>query len=126
MRYLIASIFCLVLVSPQVHACPGFLAESTIFFVTIPNPLPNADVIAKVSLLEVNSGTATAKVLQLQMTSGVKIQQGDKIALQYKFNSCGPHHKSGDEGIIIARAVADSKGDLVLHPFSHQRADDYK
>lgn len=123
MRYLVASIFCLVLVTQHVHACLGYSLESTLFFETIPNPLPTADVIAKVSLLDVNSGTATAKVLQVLKASDVKILQGDEIALQYKFNSCGPHHKGGDEGIIIARAVADSKGHLVLYPFERRRDD---
>ncbi|KKN95276.1 hypothetical protein LCGC14_0180890 [marine sediment metagenome] len=56
----------LILTIPQAHACGGLSAENKLFFTNLPNPLPDADVIAKVVLLDVSiedyrKGTATAR-----------------------------------------------------------------
>ncbi|OOG35867.1 hypothetical protein [Polaromonas sp. A23] len=130
MRYLIALVFCLLLVPPQVHACLGASLSHKLFFETIPNPQPDADVIAKVSLSDVSVldrylGTATATVMQVLRTSDARVQQGAKIAVKYEFTSCGPYPENGAEGTIIARAGADSKGLLELYPYMRRDADDH-
>lgn len=97
--------------------------EDTLFFKTIPNPQPNADVIAKVSLSDVNRGTATAKLIEVLKTSDARVHQGDKIPMTYRFTSCGPNHINGDEGTIIAKIGTDSGGRLVLFPYMRRYMD---
>jgi hypothetical protein len=129
MHRLIALGFCLLLGSPQVHACRGGM-ENTLFFNAIPNPQPDADLIARVFLSDVNekskttTATVTVTVMQVLGASDAKFQPGDKISMKYMVDSCGPRHKSGDEGIIIAIAVTDSEGNLTLHPYMHSRSND--
>ena len=78
---------------------------------------------ARVSLSEVNEelglGTEKAAVIEVLKASDERIHQGDKIAMKYQATSCGPDHKNGDTGMIIARTGADIKGHLVLYPYMH-------
>lgn len=126
MRPIIALAYCLLMLSSQVHACRGPSHEYSLFFVTIPDPQPDADVIAKVSLLDVNlygPGTATANVLQVLKTSDTRVHEGDRIAMKYMLSSCGPKHKNGDEGTITAKTGTDSAGHLVLYPHLRRKSD---
>lgn len=95
----------------------------TLFFEAIPNPQPDADVIAIVSLSDVIWGTATAKITQVLKTSDARVHESEKFAMKYRFTSCGPNHNNGDEGTIIARVGNDSKGSLVLYPYMRRRGD---
>jgi len=123
MRYLVALAFCLLLASPQAHACREPSGE-TLFFEAVPDPQPDADVIAKVSLSDVRGGAATAEVMQVLKTSDARVRQGDNIAMKFGYTSCGPHPKNGDEGTIIAKVGADSNGRPVLCPYTRRRFDD--
>ncbi|HJV93472.1 MAG TPA: hypothetical protein VJ572_08335 [Azonexus sp.] len=125
MRYLIALVFCLMMVSAQVHACRDPNSWDMVFFETIPNPQPDADMIAKVSLSDVNEEmntatvTAIATVIQVLKTSDARVHEGDKIAMKYRFTSCGPDHKNGDQGTIIAKTGSDINGRPMLYPYMH-------
>jgi len=129
MRYLIALVFCFLLVTPQAHACIWYGLWNTIFFEAIPSPQADVDVIAKVSLSDVNeetrtaTATVTATVMQVLKTSDARVSQGEKVAMKYEFSSCGPDHRNGEEGMIIAKTGTDSKGLLVLYPYM-RRLDD--
>ena len=127
MRYLIALAFCFPLVAPQAHACRGASEEHTLFFETIPNPQPDADVIAKVTLLDVSvldfhKGTATVKVLQVLKTPDERVHQGSILSMKFGVTSCGPNYRNGN-GTIIAKAGADSEGRLVLYPYMRRYSD---
>ncbi|QTN29243.1 hypothetical protein HZ993_05275 [Rhodoferax sp. AJA081-3] len=130
MRSLIALVFCFLLAPLQVHACLGLFANQFIFFEAIPNVQAEGDVIAKVLLSGVHEETktaavtATATVMQVLKTSDARVQQGAKIIVRYKFTSCGPNHRDGDEGTIIARTGTDSKGLFVLYPYAYRRYGD--
>jgi hypothetical protein len=130
MRPLIALALCLLLVPLQVHACLGLFGNEFIFFETIPDPQAEGDVIAKVLLSDVHEKTktatvtATATVMQVLKTSDARVQQGAKIIVKYEFTSCGPDHRDGGEGTIIARTGTDSKGLFVLYPYSYRRYGD--
>lgn len=130
MRYLIALTSCFLLITPQAHACLGYSLSDTLFFEAIPSPQPDADVIAKVSLSDVDvemrtaTAMATATVLQVLKTSDARVKQGEKIVMKYEFSSCGPDHRKGEEGTIIAKTGTDSKGLLVLYPYMRRRGDD--
>jgi hypothetical protein len=123
MRYFTALIIFLLILSPQVHACRSVSASYFIFFKTIPDPPPDADVIAKISILNVkqknSSAIITVKVMQLLKTSDARIHQGMSIPMKIFFTDCGPERlKNGDEGIIIAQVRVDSKEHLVmLYPY---------
>jgi hypothetical protein len=129
MRYLIALAFCFLLVTPQAHACLGYGLSNTLFFEAIPSLQTDVDVIAKVSLSDVNeetrtaTATVTATVMQVLKTSDTRVNQGEKVAMKYEFSSCGPDHSNGEEGMIIAKAGTDSKGLLVLYPYMRRRDD---
>jgi hypothetical protein len=128
MRYLTALVLSVLLVPTQVHACLGASMEDTLFFETIPNLQPDVDVIAKVTLLNVSvldfyKGTATAKVLQVLKTSDERVHQGSIITMKYLVSSCGPNHIHGNEGTIIAKAGADSKGRFVWYPYMRRYSD---
>lgn len=128
MRYLIALLFCILLVPAHVQACRGAMEEDTVFFETIPALQLDADVIAKVtvsdvSILDFYKGTATVKVLQVLRTADERVHQGSVASLKFMVSSCGPHHKSGNEGTIIAKAGADSEGRLVLYPYMRRYSD---
>ncbi len=123
MHYLMVLATCFLLASPQAHACRGISFEYRLFFETLPNPQPEADVIAKVSLSEVKDGTATAKVVQVLKTSDVRVQQGEQIPVKYSFTSCGPNPVNGAGGTIIANTGTDSEGHLVLYPYLRRYGD---
>ncbi|MBI3571665.1 MAG: hypothetical protein HY082_11300 [Gammaproteobacteria bacterium] len=128
MRYLIALVLCALLVPTHVHACLGASMEYSLFFETIPNLQPDADVIAKVTLLDVSvldfyKGTATAKVLQVLKTPDERVHQGSILSMKFMVSSCGPNHSNGNEGTIIAKAGADSEGRLVLYPYMRRYSD---
>jgi len=116
MRYLIALVFCFLLASPQTHACDGPFGHKALFFWAVPDPQPDADVIAKVSLSDVKGGTATAKVMQVFKTSNTRIRQGSKITFEFMETSCGPWPRNGAEGTIIAKRGPDG----VLRAYTHQ------
>lgn len=129
MRYLIALVLLVLQVPTQVHACLGASMEDTLFFETIPKLRPDADVIAKVTLLNVSvldsyKGTATAKILQILKTPNERIRRGSVISMSFMFSSCGPNHMNGNEGAIIAKAGTDSKGNFVLYPYVRRYGDD--
>ncbi|SNS96684.1 hypothetical protein SAMN06265795_110107 [Noviherbaspirillum humi] len=117
MRYSAALICCLLLLASPANACLGLSLEDTIFFKTIPEPRPDADIIAKVSLFDADDGTAVARILQVLDTSDSRIHTGDKVDLKFRMTSCGPNLKPGEEGIIIAKARRDGDGRLVLHSY---------
>lgn len=126
MRYLIALAFCFLLISPHVHACQGIDSWENLFFEGIPDPQPDAELIAIVSVSDKNKDTraatetAMATVIQVLKTPDARIKQGDKVAMKYGFSSCGPDPISGSKGMIIAKIGTDSKGRLVLHPYTHR------
>ncbi|MDR2875335.1 MAG: hypothetical protein LBV44_05340 [Methylobacillus sp.] len=119
MRHLVALVFCFLLTVPQAQACLG--ARYDLFFDAIPEPLPDTDVIAKVSLSNITGEgyTATATILQLLGKSDSRVHQGDAITLVFPGSSCFYTPPNGNEGIIIAKLRADSDGSFLLHPYSH-------
>ncbi len=123
MRYLIALASCLLFLSLQAQACRGQILEDTLFFETLPSPPLNANLIAKVSLSEVSRGTATAEIIQVLTTSATEIHQGEKFPIKFSFSSCGPNHKNGATGVIIAKTGIDSVGHLVLYPYMRRYSD---
>ena len=124
MRILIALTFCFLLAVPQVQAClhPGdFL---TLFFQSIPDPPPDADVIATVSLSDVKGdypGPVTATIMQVLKASDARVYPGAKMTMQVNVSSCGPSPRNGDEGTIIAKLATDNKGRPVLCPYMRSR-----
>ena len=102
--------------------------ENTLFFKAMPNPPPDADVIAKVALLDVSvldryKGSATAKVLRVIRPADGKVHEGDILSLKYMVSSCGPNHQIGHEGTIVAKAGTDSAGRLVWYPYTYRNSD---
>jgi hypothetical protein len=124
MRHLMALAFFFLLASAQVHACRGLSSQDELFFKDIPNPQPDANVIAEVSVLDVSDfGVSTAKVLQVFNTSDERVYPGSIITMKYGISSCGPNPISGTRGTIIAKAGTDNKGNLVLYPYTNRRGD---
>lgn len=143
---IIALVLCSMFVLPQVHACRGATQESTIFFNAnaqplifddlgqppsnakgMVEPLPDADVIAEVFLTDLNQAspiaTATANVVRVIKTSDARVRQGEKVAIKFKFTSCGPNHRNGSKGIMAAKVGADIEGRLVLCPYLRRFGD---
>jgi len=123
MRHFIASVFFFLLTFPQAHACLGPSLEFTLFFETIPNPQPDADVIAKVSLSDMNDGAATVTIVELFKTSDQRVHQGDKIVMKFMDTSCGPYRRHGDKGTIIAKVGVDIEDRLVLCAYTRRFQD---
>ena len=123
MRPLIALAFCFLLASSHAHACRGHAMEDSLFLANVPNPPPEAEVIAQVSLSHVNEGTATATVMQVLKATDARVRQGDRISMRFNYSSCGPHHQNGEEGVIIAKAGTDSESRLVLYPYVRRYGD---
>jgi hypothetical protein len=125
MRDFLALAFCFLLASLQAHACLHAGLFESLFFDTIPDPQPDADVIARVSLSNANGeapkAMVTATVIQVLKTSDARVRQGSKITMQFEKSTCGPSARNGEEGIIIAKVATDNKGRLVLCPYSIQR-----
>jgi len=128
MRYLIALVFCVLLALSQAHACLGPSGEKTLFFKAIPNPPPDADVIAEVDLLDVSvldlyKGEAKAKVLRVIRPAAGSLHEGGILSLKFLVSSCGPNHRSGDKGTIVAKVGTDSAGRLVWYPYTYRNSD---
>ncbi len=117
MRNILTLAFFSLLLSNQTYACRDPRAGELLFFKHIPNPQPAADVVAKVSLLDVGEGTATAVFTHVISTTDARFHQGGKIPLIYGNSSCGPSPLNGSEGMIFAKKGTDSKGRLVLYPY---------
>ncbi len=128
MRYLIAVVSCLLLAPLQAQACRGPSMENTLFFKAIPNPPPDADVIAEVALLNVSvldlyKGEANAKVLRVIAPAAGRVHEGDILSLKFLVSSCGPYHQSGDKGTIVAKVGTDGEGRLMWHPYTYRDSD---
>lgn len=128
MRYLIALASYVLLASSHAYACLGLNAENTLFFKTIPNPLPVADVIAEMVLLDVSvldfyKGNATAKILRVIRSADARHHEGDIVSMKYMVSSCGPNHQSGDKGSIVANVGSDREGRRVLYPYTYRDSD---
>lgn len=129
MRHFISLTLFFLLISPQVHACLGPDSEESFFFESIPDSQPDADLIAIVSVSDNTedwrSGiqTTMATVIQVMKSSDVRVKQGDKIPMKYMSTSCGPVALTGSKGMIIAKTGTDSKGRLVLHPYTYRDGD---
>lgn len=117
-----AIILSFALLPVSAFACLGPMSEYSLFFETIPAPRPHADLVARVVLLEAEIGTATARIEEVLETSNDAIHPGDNLTLAYTFTSCGPNHKKGDKGIILANVKGDDKN-LVAYPFSRRFGD---
>ncbi|KFB66113.1 hypothetical protein [Candidatus Accumulibacter vicinus] len=129
MRYFMVLVFGLLLGSPHVHACRNSGSWNRLFFEAIPNPQPDADLIAIISVSdkqEPRGGAtvmATATIIQVLKTSDARVKQGEKLSMQLENSSCGPDPLIGSKGTIIAKVATDSKGRLVLHPYMHRKHD---
>ena len=119
MRLLIAFVVCFLAL--PVHACMGRILEDTLFFEALPQPPLEAGVIARVVISEVDGGRARAEVVEVVATSGVEVREGQQFLLDYAFSSCGPNHRDGDQGMIIAK-LADGD-ERVLLPYMRRFSD---
>lgn len=132
MRYLIVLVCCILLAPTQADACLGASMEHTFFFETIPDPQPDADVIAVISVSaktydrRAGSQTTMATVIQILKSSDARVKQGDTIPMKYQSTSCGPDPLIGSKGTIIALTGTDSKGRLVLHPYTQWFIPDHR
>jgi hypothetical protein len=120
--YAIAILGFFMLMPPPAEACLGQILEHTVFFDKMPELKLDADVVAKVILEDVKDGLASARIIQVEVSAG-NIHPGDKVQLKYSFSSCGPNHKNGEEGIIIAKSTLNDKGEIVLHPYERRYSD---
>jgi len=126
LRYLcVLVLFSLAL--PQAHACRGPSLEYRLFFANLPDPLPDADIVAKVILLDVSIedyriGLATARVYQVIEAAEGGIEAGDVLSLKYPYSSCGPRHRAGESGTIMA--IAGTDGAVVWYPYLYRESDD--
>ncbi|MDR2946221.1 MAG: sel1 repeat family protein [Candidatus Adiutrix sp.] len=125
---LIAFAFYLLLVSPEVFACRDPRNQQSLFFDSIPEPPPEADVIAEVVLTDVHegdvNGVAAATIVQILQAFSNRVFQHEKAIVKYKFSSCGPNAHNDDTGIIIAKIATDLEGRLVLCPYSRSLGHD--
>lgn len=119
MRLLIALVVCFLAL--PVHACRGHILEDTLFFEALPGPQLEADVIARVVLSDVERGRARAEIVEVVTTSGVEAHEGKHFMLEYAFSSCGPNHRDGDQGMIIAKLAEGDK--RVLLPYLRRFSD---
>ena len=110
MRYFIASALCLLMAFSQAHGCQGGM-ENSLFFDAIPNPQPDADVIARIAWWSVSGlrsdiGTAKAEVLEVLKSSDARIFKGSVVPMLYPSTRCDFFQRNGNKGIIIAKAGA--------------------
>jgi hypothetical protein len=131
MRYFVGLFLSLLLGFQHANACRGPDLENNLFFEAVPDPKPEADLIAIVSVS--TDGTprlstrSTATVIRVLKTSDTQIKPGDKIAMQLWITSCGPflhRYPMGDTGMIIAKVRTDNNGRPLLHPYTHRAHDE--
>ena len=127
MRYLLYGFFWLI-APMQANACVGAISDDTLFFDAAADAQPRADVIAKVTLLDVSlhdafKVIATARIQEVLRSSDHSLHQGSIITLKYLLTSCGPNNRRGSEGTIMAKARSDGRGLLVLYPFMRRHSD---
>ncbi len=121
-------LFSITAISPA-KACRGAMEENTIFFEKDYNSKFDSDITAKIILDRIINldkkpyNIAFARITDVIEASAMNIQQGDNVQLQYEYTSCGPNHKAGDEGIIIAKISVDEKGKIILYPYERRYSD---
>ena len=138
---IIAFIFCILLVSAQVHAMRRTISIH-FFFDSANEPPTDADVIAEVTIADAKMGSkllaATVHIEKLMKTSDARVRQGEKIAVKYVPTGCERHERGeisgschymfsrnpGDKGTIVAKVGTDIEGRLVLCPYSNKSSDD--
>jgi|GEM_PF-4333369 len=104
------------------HACLGPMLEHTIFFTKPPEPAFDADVIAVVTVQDVQpSGVMKALVNKVKQGP---IAVGDVVTIEYQISSCGPNHDAGEKGLIIAKSGKDMTGNMVLYPYTRSFSGD--
>ncbi|WP_229744305.1 hypothetical protein, partial [Halopseudomonas oceani] len=69
-------------------------------------------------------GWATARVHQVIEAAEGVIEEGDVLTLKYPISSCGPWHKPGETGAIIAITGTDSDSSVVWFPYFYRESDD--
>lgn len=107
-----------------VLACIGPMEASTLFFEAVPVAASQTDVIANVVLDVVQYGDAMATLLEVsKVPEGADIRTGRKVAIRFRYTSCGPHHRAGEEGLIVARLGAQPDGSMVLYPYLRRLSD---
>lgn len=124
-KKLLALVFCL-LALPQAHACLGLGMSYTLFFEAGASSNPDSDLVAEVSLVDVNrdAQVATAAVQRVIKTSDGRIRTGEKFKMRYESSSCGPDPIVGLKGVVIAKIGTDFDGRPVLYPYAKRRDDD--
>ena len=113
------------LTATAAQACRGPDLEDTLFFTVVPEALTSEPVVAKVILEDVQlrdfyKGLASARVQQVLRAPGGTLRTGDTVSLRYQVSSCGPYHRAGEQGTIVAWAMKDQDGHLVLWPYGRR------
>lgn len=120
---IITFIFCFLIVSPQASAFCLFSSKPwpRIFFdEPVPELKSEADVVIKIRLLTSMFGDerwAAASAEQPVNTSGVRIRQGEIIAIRHYSNSECETYFGNEQGTIIAQVGTDIEGRLMLCPY---------
>lgn len=119
---------CVLLAPLNAQACRSINMQQTLFFKAIPNPLPSAELIAEVTLMDVAvidgyKGEAKANVLHLVKSASGRVHEGDILSLKFLVSSCGPLPQQGQKGTILAREEIDKDGRRVWRPYSFRNSD---
>lgn len=145
LRYFVALTFLLALLaaSSPARACSGPGQEYTVFFNASARPLiiddlgqapstaegwvdfpENADVIAEVTLTGSNAAVygipTAARIERVIKSSDDRIKPGEEFSIKFEFTSCGPNHRSGNQGVIAAVMGADIEDRPVLCLYSRK------
>lgn len=123
---LIAFLLCFLLASPPAHACIAANGR-TVFFDVVPEQLREADMIAWVRLLSDITDNAnleqqvTLNIVRVISASDDRVRPDESLTAVLSSMQCTAiSHKTGDLGIVIAKAGPDVDGRPVMCLYAHE------
>jgi hypothetical protein len=116
-RFGFIAIIANLLMSMPVDACLGRGSETSIFFNKKQTSKFKTDLLIRVTLEDFKDWAAHARITEIIQAPVNSLRRGDKILLKYHSTSCGPNHKTGEEGIIFAKMFINKNGHKTFYPY---------
>ncbi len=127
-KVLMAPLLSWMLLVSCVLACPGPLAESFVFFETLPSLRKGANFTGKVRVLNIQRGSSPPFTIQVLASDTHPKLVGTEIIMDFRQTSCGPYlsekNAYSDQELVTEGLVIGTLQEKTLTPMSHKMDQD--